>query len=98
MERKLVKLFYGSIAMILGVTACSLFTTKQLLKSVIDVGLATCIAEHADIQEEAALREVCRWTDELAPIVKDLLSARSKGLAAAQRKSTSGPCVTDGGK
>jgi len=74
----------------------SCLTGKQIAKSVIDIALATCIAENADISDEAALREVCRWTDELAPTVKDLLSARRKGVAKAA--AACGPAAPDGKK
>lgn len=74
------------------ITNCSPSLTKTIVRSVIDVALATCISEHADVSDEAALRGICQWTDELAPTVKDLLAARSKGLGKA--KAATGPCKT----
>ena len=76
------------------VLSCGL-APKQIAKTVIDVGLAACIAEHAEVEDEAALKELCKWTDELAPLVKDLLSARKRGLQAAAKRGACGP---DGGK
>lgn len=78
--------------------SCSPALNRQVAKSAIDVALAACISEHADVQDEPALREICKWTDELAPLVKDLLSARQKGLAAASRKGACGPAPDAGVK
>jgi len=77
----------ASIALVfVAVTAqgCSPGAARQIVKSAIDITLASCIAEHADISDEPALREVCRWTDDLAPLVKELLSARAKGLSKSR--------------
>ena len=65
--------------------------SRQAARTAIDVGLAACLAERADIEDEVALREVCKWADDLAPIVKDLLAARRKGLAAAAKKGACPP-------
>ena len=35
--------------------------------------------------DEGALREVCKWGDDLAPIVKDLIAAQKKGLKKAAK-------------
>lgn len=95
MQKRTVFFFIVLTAIVSAVIhmACSPALDKQLVKSAIDVGLATCIADNADIQEEAALKEICKWGDELAPIVKDLLGARSKGLAKAAAKSAPKPCL-----
>jgi len=71
-------------------------TGRAIAKSVIDIVLATCIAENADIVDEPALREVCHWTDEMTPTVKDLLAARRKGVAKAA--AACGPLAPDGKK
>jgi hypothetical protein len=64
---------------------CALF--KSTAKTVIDVALATCIEDHPEIMSEPELAKVCEYTQEYGPIVRDLLSARKRGLArvAAQR-------------
>lgn len=68
--------------------------SRQAARTAIDVAIAACIAEHADIQDEAELREVCKWTEELGPIVRDLLAARKRGLAKMKAAS----CAPDGGR
>ena len=68
----------------LALPSCSPLVTKQIAKGAIDVAVAACISENADIADEPALREVCKWTDDMAPLVKDLLSARSRGLGKAR--------------
>lgn len=78
--------------------SCNAQTAKVVAKSAIDIGLATCIAEHADISDEAALREVCKWTDEFAPLVKELLSARKAGLARATKMGTCAPAPAGSAK
>ena len=69
---------------------------KEIAKSAIDVALAACVSEHADLQDEEELREVCKWTDEMAPYVKELLSARAKGLSKA-RAACAQPSSSDAG-
>lgn len=79
---------------------CSATMTKQIVKSVIDVALAACVAEHTEIQDEPALRETCKYADELAPAVKEILSSRSKGMAKLAKAGPSCPQVApqkDGG-
>lgn len=60
--------------------ACSPAINKIIVKSVIDAGLAACIAENpgADVP---TLHEVCHWTEEFGPDVIDLINAQSRGLA-----------------
>lgn len=74
---------------------CNAFQ-KQIARSVIDVGLAACLAEHADVDDESALREICKWADDIAPLVKDLLLARRRGMAKARMAAQA--CGPDGGK
>lgn len=78
--------------------ACSPIVGKTIAKSAIDVALAACIAEQADVQDEPALREICYWTDELAPLVKELLAARTRGLAAFSKPAAASSCMTDAGR
>ena len=73
---------------------------NAIVRSVIDVGLAACIAENADISDEAALRETCKWADAVAPLVRDLLAARTKGVSKAAKAGACAPGTSapDGGK
>ncbi len=83
MEKKLFAkwmLAYAAGVAILVAVACSPAIIKTVAKGAIDVALAACIAEHPD-DDEAELKQACQWADELAPIVKDLLAARNKGMA-----------------
>jgi hypothetical protein len=61
--------------------ACSPAVGKQIAKSVIDVGLALCIAAHPDM-DSATLKGICHYADELAPTVEELLSAQQKAAKA----------------
>lgn len=71
--------------------ACSPSVVKTVAKGAIDVALAACIAEHPD-DDEAALKEACHWADDLAPLVKDLIGARTKGMAKHDTKrAAAGP-------
>jgi hypothetical protein len=74
---------------------------RQVAKGAIDAGLAGCIAENPDATEPE-LKEICKWADELAPLVKDLLSARQKGAAkhAAKMSAANPACASalDAGK
>jgi len=54
---------------------------KTIAKGAIDVAVAACIAEFSDVDDESTLKDVCKITDDAAPYIKELLSARSKGLA-----------------
>ena len=56
--------------------ACSP-ATKQIAKSVIDIGLALCIAAHPE-EDAPGLKAICHYGDELAPAVEQLLSAQKK--------------------
>lgn len=78
------------VLLFISASTTSCLPAKQVAKSVIDIGLALCIANHADVMDEKALRDICRWTDELAPVVKDLLSARKAGL---EKASKAGACA-----
>jgi len=85
-------------ALMVALLACNAQTAKVVAKSAIDVGLASCIADHADIVDEPALREVCKWTDELAPTVKELLSARKSGLAKVAKAGACAPAPAGSAK
>ena len=85
----------GLVLFALAVFTYGACTPRQAARTAIDLALAACIAEHAEIQDEKELKAICQWADELAPIVKDLLAARKKGL---QRASKAGACGPDGGQ
>jgi len=70
---------------IIALTSCALF--RSTAKTVIDVAIATCVAEHPEINDEKTMRETCQYLEEYGPLVRDLLGARKRGLArvAAQR-------------
>jgi hypothetical protein len=61
-------------------SACSPSINKAVASGLIDVAVAACIAKYTDIEDEAALKAVCHWTEEMAPYVQELLSARKAGL------------------
>jgi hypothetical protein len=73
---------------ILSVVSCA--AGKQLAKSAIDIALALCIAEHPDASMPA-LKDLCHYADELAPVVQDLIAAQKK--AAAAKPGACGPTV-----
>lgn len=77
--------------------ACALF--KSTAKTVVDVALATCIAEHPDVHTPEAMQKVCPYVEEFGPIVAELLAARKRGLArvAAERGPVVYVLVTDAG-
>ena len=89
--------FFGPALVVVGylatVGAESACTPKQAVRTAIDVAIAACIAEHADIEDEAELKKVCQWAEELGPVIKDLLAARKKGMAKKM-----GACAPDGGR
>lgn len=68
---------------------------NTIAKTVIDAGLAACLNDNLDVSDEAALREICKWTEDVGPIVRDLLAARKRGMAKA---SKAGACGPTGGK
>lgn len=84
---------------VLAQLACSPGLNKTVAKGAIDVALAACIAEHPD-DDEAALKEACKWADELAPLVKELIGARSKGIAKhdSSKKAACAQPPADAGK
>ena len=96
----MVGLVIGNVAIVLCIWGCSPAVGRQIAKNAIDVGLAACIAENPDA-DEPALKEICKWADELAPLVKDLLSARQKGAVkhSAKMSAANPACATtDAGK
>lgn len=68
---------------------CALF--KPVARTVIDASIAACIAEHADVEDEPTLQSLCKWTEDLGPIIRDLLAARRRGLARAHQAGVCGP-------
>ena len=87
--RKLLVAAGVTVVMVSAADLVGCLAAKQIAKSAIDVALAACIQEHPDA-DEPELKELCKWTDDLAPLVKELLSARSK---AAKRMGAKA-CVT----
>ena len=85
-----------AVVVLVAATTWGCLAGKQIAKGAIDVALAACIAEHPD-DDEAALKEACKWADELAPLVKDLLSARQKGMAKHEAKMSAQHCAGDAG-
>jgi hypothetical protein len=87
MKKTLQTLTFATVTMCLVPTldGCNAQTAKVVAKSAIDIGLASCIELYPEIQDEGALKELCRWTDEMAPLVKELLSARRMGHARASK-------------
>lgn len=76
--------------------ACSPGVTKAVVKSVIDVALAACIAENPGADEKE-LKAACQYADELAPAVKDLMAAQKKGAVKVAAAKCPEP-AKDGGK
>lgn len=75
--------------------ACTPQMRKDIAHSAIDILLASCIAEHPD-SSEPELKAVCKYTDENAQMVKDLIAAQKRGSAKmGAAKCASAP---DGGK
>lgn len=72
------------------VAACSPALDKAIAKSAIDAALAGCIAENPG-EDESALKEICKWTDELAPLVKELIGKQKKGLVKHDAAKVSAP-------
>lgn len=62
-----------------GVTACSPAINKMIAKDVIDVGIMKCIEENPGADKQM-LKEICKWADELQPLIDELLASRKKGL------------------
>jgi hypothetical protein len=100
---KVTAVLVAVLALVLAAdSGCNPATIKTIARSAIDVTLAACIAEHADIEDEPALKEICKWTDDLAPLVQELIASRKKGMAKASAKM--GACggsvapKADGGK
>lgn len=79
---------------------CSATADKVLVKSVVDLAIAECVAENPG-KDEPTLREICRYADELAPTVVDLIMAQQRGVMKSGAKCPSVTSVTvskpDGG-
>lgn len=69
--------FFGSVWLL--AVACA--SWKETARTVVDVSIATCVAEHPEITDETEMRTVCKYVEAFGPIVRDLLSARKRGLA-----------------
>lgn len=74
------------------IVACTPAARRDVAHAVIDVALATCVAEHPG-NDEPTLRDICRYAEDLAPVVRELLAAQKRGAM----KSASASCA-DGGK
>ncbi len=104
MKSNLANTLIASILSVLLVGAVAIADTgclaaRQATKTAIDVALAACLAEHADIDDESELRKICQWADDVWPLVRDLLAARRRGLAKARAlASDGGACSPDGGR
>jgi len=82
-------------ACLMPVAACTPQMRKDIAHTAIDILLASCIAEHPD-SSEPELKAICKYTDENAQMVKDLIAAQKRGSAkASAAKCASAP---DGGK
>jgi len=89
---KLVKILSLFVVLSMSTASCSP-VGRAIAHSAIDVLLATCISEHADIEDEAALKEICKWTPEVEPEVRKLIAARKAGIAKAAK---AGACKAEG--
>jgi len=70
---------------------------KAVARTAIDTFVATCIAEHPEIQDEGMMRDVCKYAPDVAPIVKDLLSARQRGYDRTGMKPPATGMTSDAG-
>lgn len=97
--RSLFRRFIVTLFMLLIVcylVACSLW--KPIAKTVIDAVVATCVSEHPEINDEPAMREVCKYAPDVAPIVKDMIGARKRGLARVSSQRDADAGAADAGK
>jgi hypothetical protein len=68
---------------------------KQVAKTVIEESIAACLADHSDVNDFSMLKSICKWADDVDPLIQDLLSARQRGFA---KLKSVGACGPDGGK
>lgn len=80
-ERKKISVGLSMSVTLLAIVLGACASWKSVVKSVIDVALAACIAEHPEITDESAMRKVCPYVEEVAPHVREILGARKRGLA-----------------
>jgi hypothetical protein len=84
----------GMLAAAVTLTACP--AGKVIAKSVIDIGLALCIAAHPD-EDAKSLKSICSYADELAPAVQELLSAQKKAAMSKAGACAPASVATDAG-
>lgn len=75
------------------IVACTPAARRDVAHAVIDIALATCVAEHPG-NDEPTLRDICRYAEDLAPVVRELLAAQKRGAL----KSGAAAACSDGGK
>lgn len=74
---------------LLFLVGCSAAANKQAVNTVLDIAQATCVLTHSEFSNEEAVRKACQITDDLAPVVHDLLGA-AKAAKAAGAKADAG--------
>lgn len=82
-----------AVALYVVVLACTLTACaflKPIARAAIDVALAACIEENPDITSEPEMATVCRYAPDVAPLVKDLLAARVRGLVKRANRGDAG--------
>lgn len=74
---------------LLFLVGCSAAANKQAVNTVLDIAQTTCVLTHSDVSDEEAVRKACAITNDLGPIVHDLLGA-AKAAKVASAKADAG--------
>lgn len=69
--------------------SCSPAINKMVAKDVIDLVLAKCIEQHAEIQDLPVAKKLCQIDEQATPAVEEFLTARRQAVAKAK---ASNPC------
>ena len=84
------------VVCMLALVSCSAATTKKVTNALIDLVLATCVAENPELGE-VELQKACKYADDQKEVVQQLLASQKNGLARV-RASAPAPACRDAGK
>lgn len=76
LKSPLVRAYAFMFVFVLG---CAAF--KPIARTVLDLALATCLAENQGLTNSAELQAICPWVEADAPLVEKFLQAQRRGMA-----------------
>ncbi len=75
---------------------CTAFPA-QAVTDVVSLALARCVAE-AEATDEATLAKACKVSEDMMPILHELLASKKTGMARAARAGACAPGPSDAGR